>query len=227
MKIVVSAFEPFGGRDRNRSLELLNHLAAQLLLETHVLPVCFAELSRCVTAIADTAPDFWLMLGESEKAQALHFERRAHNSIEARIPDNKGQQPRGCEVEPGPETRDSKVKLGRLLNGLRILGIPARASYDAGRFACNAAYYLALSRLPSERVIFVHVPAEVEHGSDALLCRGLRTLLNQQQALTQLRRVHAHARQQKAATAPRQRTQPTQRRPGRARPSRSGSRRRP
>ena len=42
----------------------------------------------------------------------------------------------------------------------RSAGARATPSLNAGRFACNAAYYLALAVLGSERVLFVHVPTD-------------------------------------------------------------------
>ncbi len=171
--VAVSAFEPFGGRATNRSLEVLRRLERLLPLQPHVLPVDFARLPRAVRAIAGTRPPLWVLLGESGVASALRFEARAWNRIDARLSDNGGHQPRGMAVARGPQVRRTSLAVKELSAAARSAGARATPSLNAGRFACNAAYYLALAVLGSERVLFVHVPTDRAVGSDAVLARGL------------------------------------------------------
>ena len=176
--IAVSAFEPFGGREHNRSLGLLRRLTRLRRINAHVLPVAFAPLPRAVAAIAARKPRRWLMLGESALATGLKLEQRAWNRIDARLPDNLGAQPRGGKVARGPLVRSTGLPIDEWVSALAAMGVAAEHSLNAGRFACNAAYYLALSALDADRVLFVHVPTDEAHGSDALLAGGLALLIN-------------------------------------------------
>lgn len=176
MRIVVSGFEPFGGRKENRSQTLVKRLvvASPVTIEPVVLPVNFAELPKALAEITKKPVDRWLMLGESSKAQGLRIERRAVNSIEATQPDNAGQKPTGLQVIPGgPYELVSDMALADHAKLARSLGLDARVSRDAGRFICNAAMYAAIQAVGGDRLVFIHVPVDQEHGSDAALARAL------------------------------------------------------
>ena len=178
MHVVVSAFEPFGGRPSNRSLSAATLLAGKRGVPTWaVLPVRFARLTEAVDRVIATKPDFWLMLGESWSASALCLETTAVNLISARIPDNDGAQPRRQRVEQGPPRRKTAIGINALVRAIDQSGVPVERSENAGRFACNAAYYLALARLGARRVLFVHVPADADRLADAPLLEGLRQII--------------------------------------------------
>ena len=81
-------------------------------------------------------------------------------------------------VEPGPAFRATSAPLGTLLAAVLARGAPATCSADAGRYACNAAYYLALARRPADSVLFVHLPDDAVKVSEALLLDGLEALLD-------------------------------------------------
>jgi pyroglutamyl-peptidase len=177
--VVVSAFEPFGERQVNRSQQLLESLvrAAPAVVPV-VFPVAFAALEAGVAAVAARRPRRWLLLGESGLATGLTLERRAYNRIDARIPDNAGDQPRDVPVDPRlPAVQSSRAPLGEWAAALQAAGVPAVRSLDAGRFACNAVYARALASVGGSRALFVHVPTDEAHASDAVLVRGLQLLL--------------------------------------------------
>jgi pyroglutamyl-peptidase len=174
--VAVSAFEPFGGRAVNRSLQVLGKLAQLRPLATHVLPVDFAALPGAVREVTASQPLLWVMLGESALASGLRVERQARNRIEARIPDNRGAQPLGAKVGRGAARRRTALDVEALVAASCAAGMPAEASDDAGAFACNAAYFLALaSRSP---VVFVHLPTAAQHGSVARLARGVAAIVD-------------------------------------------------
>jgi pyrrolidone-carboxylate peptidase len=161
MMIVLCAFEPFGGRKRNRSLDVARLAAKSLGVRVDVLPVRFDRLGRAVAKLLSTHPDVLLMLGEHHRATRLHVERTAHNRIVPRIPDNAGRSPRGPVRRGGPETLRSTLPPRSAVAALSRHA-PTRLSDDAGGFACNAALYhaldLAARRRLRTRVGFVHVP---------------------------------------------------------------------
>lgn len=173
--MLVTAFEPFGGRSSNRSQLVLEHIARAaatprgvrqgVRIVTRSLPVSFARLERSVDRALSCKPDVVILLGESGPAEQLELERAAVNRIRAPIADNDGQQPLDRPVAAGgPDAYFSTVRPKPALAAVRKSGAPAALSGDAGSFACNAAYYHALHRLhvagrSDVPVIFVHVPS--------------------------------------------------------------------
>lgn len=158
----------------NRSQLVLEHIARAaaaprgvkpgLRVVTRTLPVSFDRLERALDRALSSHPDAVLLLGESGSAQELRLERVAMNRIDARLPDNDGHQPQAERVvENGPAAYFSSLPLAPALDCVRRTGAPAEISSDAGLFACNAAYYLALHRLTGRGeggspVLFVHIP---------------------------------------------------------------------
>jgi pyroglutamyl-peptidase len=159
--IVLTAFEPFGGRSRNRSAEVLARVGdvPGVTVEKVVLPVELGRLPAVVELALARRPDALVLLGEAGRATDVAVERLALNVIDARIPDNRGEQPRGTPVVPGGALAlPSTWRHDDVVGALRAAGLPVRTSHHAGTFACNAALYLALaaSACPAG---FIHVPA--------------------------------------------------------------------
>lgn len=173
--ILVTAFEPFGGRAVNRSQLVLEHIAraagaprgirpgARVI--TRALPVSFERLDKALDRALACRPDAILMLGESGSAEELRLERVAVNRVDARIADNDGVQPIAERViEEGPAAYFSTLPLKAALATVRRAGAPAALSSSAGLFACNYAYYLVLHKTHRRGtdvpVLFVHVPVK-------------------------------------------------------------------
>lgn len=190
--ILVLAFEPFGGRNVNRSQLVLEHIARAassprgirqgVRVITRTLPVAFSKLGRAVDRALAHRPDIVLLLGESGRADELHLERVAVNRIEARLPDNEGSQPRAARVvESGPAAYFTSLPLEPALAAVRRAGVSASISTDCGLFACNATYYLALHKLRAQRapipVVFVHVPVKSRAMALRTATRGVLALL--------------------------------------------------
>ena len=173
--VVLAAFEPFGGRRVNRSLQVARAAASRRGLRVQVLPVRFDRLARAVAALLDPVPDVLLLLGEHGRATRLHVERTAHNEIVPRIPDNAGKRPRGPVRRGGPAALTSTLPLR---SAVAVLARHARArlSDDAGRFACNASLYhaldLAARRRLRTRIGFVHVPVRSLRAHDMAAAIG-------------------------------------------------------
>lgn len=167
MRILVTAFEPFGGDAENASLEAVRRLEATraerpqpgVEMVVGVLPVAFGEADRALAAlVAEHRPDAVVAVGEAGGRTAVTPERWGVNEDDARIPDNAGAQPRHEPIDPdGPERRASGLDVEALVAAIEDAGVPAEASDDAGRFLCNhVAYLVAGLDVPGG---FVHVPA--------------------------------------------------------------------
>lgn len=168
--VVLTGFEPFHGRTRNRSWELVRRLELPEDRERHCLPVDFARVREMVLGILETRPRALLMVGEAPTAEVL-VEQIALNAADVDEPDNAGRMPQNqLLVEGAPlayrASWDARLVAGRMHQE----GIPAVVSFHAGTFACNAALYFALHSLaqrdsgdgpdpsPGTAVGFLHVP---------------------------------------------------------------------
>jgi len=187
--VVIGAFEPFGGRKRNRS-----HDAASLLdglqlaghaVEVVRLPTVFAKLPRAVDELFARDPALVLLVGESGTTRRLLVERLAVNVAHARLGDNAGARPIDDELVRGGElARRVTFDPRTAANAALAAGVPCEVSSHAGTFCCNAAFYHALGhRLarskdgsPGPLVAFVHVPARWPWARDVRAARGLSAI---------------------------------------------------
>ncbi len=166
-RILITAFEPFGGESVNAVEELLK---AELRIPDGVellrlsVPTAFRRAIPTVTeAIGKFRPDAVLCLGQASGYEQIALERVAVNLMDARIPDNDSFQPVDLPVEPeGPAAYFAGLPLRAMETALREREIPVRLSYTAGTFVCNALMYGVLHEraLRGDRHLcgFVHVP---------------------------------------------------------------------
>lgn len=167
MKILVTAFEPFGGELLNSSREALT-LADEKMAGAEIvkliLPVEFGESARLLeAAVRREAPDAVLCLGEAGGRDCITPERVAINLEDARIPDNAGDQPKDRPVEPGgPDACFTTLPVKRMALAIREAGLPASVSLSAGSFVCNHLMYSLLRfcqrESPGTRAGFMHLP---------------------------------------------------------------------
>jgi len=167
MSVVISGFEPFNGESLNPSWEVARHLEGKMVdnhpLVAVRLPSVFGEAVECLWgAVAHLQPAAILCLGEAGGRSAISVERVAINLEDARIPDNRGQQPRDRPVIPdGPAAYFATLPVRAIVERLTGAGIPAELSLSAGAFVCNHTLYGLLHRLGAQspvRAGFLHVP---------------------------------------------------------------------
>ena len=156
---VVVAFEPFAGRPTNRSWEAVVRLPPSPGLVRLRLPVDFSELQGHMDRILNLAPRSVLLVGESS-ARDIRAEAIALNILDSVRPDNAGRTVQDLPLVPGaPLALRTRWDPAEVAASLEAAGIRATASFHGGTYACNAALYLALHRLPpSTRVGFLHIP---------------------------------------------------------------------
>ena len=200
--VVVTGFEPFGGRAKNRSWELVRRLGGRPGVEVTRLPVDFRRLGPAVDRIVRTRPEAILMVGEAP-GQVLRVEQIGLNVAHSERPDNAGRRPRSEEVVSGGAlalraTWDAAAVARRLHRE----GIEASVSFHAGTYACNAALYgalhLACGTVPGggPAIGFLHVPEAGEAGgpADRQLIRALGTGIEELLAARREARADAYRR---------------------------------
>ena len=170
MKILVTAFEPFGGSARNASLDTLRSLPCRIgdaEIVRAELPVEYDGAAKRLSEILGKTPGVGavLCLGQAEGRGTITPEYVAVNVRNGSLPDNAG---RLCRYEPceadGPDAIFASIPVPLIAQRLNDKKIPASVSFSAGTYVCNSTMYAAL-RLASVRGIpagFVHLPLSAE-----------------------------------------------------------------
>ena len=167
MKILLTAFDPFGGETINPALEAVS-LVSDKMGETHVakltVPTVFYKSIDVVASVVEAErPDAVLCIGQAGGRCELTSERVAINLDDARIPDNEGNQPIDRPIfEDGAPAYFSTLPVKAMVRSIRAAGIPAGVSNTAGTFVCNHLMYGVLYTLEKKyhgvRGGFMHVP---------------------------------------------------------------------
>lgn len=166
-RVLVTGFEPFGGRSENVSQAVLQALPDQLswaALEKCILPVSFASITDEVPRLIEaTRPVCCIGLGEAAERDRLSLERVALNFVDATIPDNDGARPIETSVrEGGPGAYFSRLPLRTMLRAAEAF-VPSEVSLSAGAFVCNALLYTLCElehAMPPMQVGFIHIPTQ-------------------------------------------------------------------
>lgn len=168
MKILVTAFEPFGGDSTNASLTALAALPDTVdgvTIGKAILPVVFG---RCGDILAENireyAPDGILSLGMAAGRGQITPEVFAVNARFALSPDNAGVRYPNltpCDSS-GPAAYRTGLPVETMVENLRAVGIPAGLSFSAGTYVCNDLFY-ALMSYAAVPAGFMHVPQAVEN----------------------------------------------------------------
>ena len=175
MKILLTAFEPFGGEAKNSALEAMRACdMSGLSAEVRQLevPTVFYESIKVVKeAMQAFRPDAVLCLGQAGGRSGLTPERVAININDAYIPDNAGWQPLNESiVADGPAAYFSSLPIKTMVASIQKAGVPASVSNTAGTFVCNHLMYgvLHILALSCNTCIggFMHLPYLTEQATD-------------------------------------------------------------
>ena len=173
MRVMVTAFEPFGGEKINPTMLLLEKLAAPdgIELEKVVLPVVFGEAeARAIDFLNAHPADAVVMLGQAGGRAAITVERVAINFDDASLPDNAGNQPREQSIrENAPAAYFSTLPVRRMVDRIQESGVRGAVSLSAGAYVCNHLMYSMLDFLAGTNVRagFIHVPFLAEQTQTA------------------------------------------------------------
>lgn len=167
MKLLITAFDAFGGDEDNISQTVLEALPARVG-ESEVckllLPTVFSlAAQRAIAAAEALEADAIVCLGQAAGRSAITPERVAVNRMDAALPDNAGRQPNGEPIEAdGPEICFSTLPNETMVKAILAQGVPAALSDSAGTFVCNSLMYAMLRWTARQgRAIpcgFVHLP---------------------------------------------------------------------
>lgn len=168
MRILLTAFEPFGGSDRNPTMAIVQSIGASMpWVTTTVLPVVTGVGSGSAWSVLHPIlQESWgaiVHLGESAKASMILVERVAVNRRDSSVADNNGSLLHDAlVVDGGPASYLSTLPVRELVEASLAVDVPAALSPSAGTFLCNETMYRSLHALRSAgrstAAGFVHVP---------------------------------------------------------------------
>ncbi|MWV43009.1 pyroglutamyl-peptidase I [Paenibacillus sp. HJL G12] len=200
MKILITAFEPFGGDTVNPTQRLIEDIGKTPLegaeIHTLLLPVVFDECSdKLIKAVEALQPQAVICCGLASGRTSITPEQIAVNlkevPQESTISDNAGNRPYNEPVNAeGPDGLFSLLPVREMVEEMKLQGIPASLSYSAGTFICNNTMYALLDYIRVHQLPiaggFVHFPASEEMAvfkpslpslSNDTMLKGLRTII--------------------------------------------------
>lgn len=182
--LLITGFDPFGGETVNPAWEAVSRLPDAIgpyRLTKLQIPTVFRTAAETVLAAAATdAPDVILCIGQAGGRNAVTPERVAINLMDARIPDNAGNQPTETPILPGgPDGLFSTVPVRAMADAIIAAGLPGAVSNTAGTFVCNDTLYRLLHHYAHTdvKVGFIHVPHLPEQAKEGGPCMPLEDII--------------------------------------------------
>ena len=174
-KLLITGFDPFGGKEINPSWEavkLLPDTVGEYELCKLQLPTIYEKAPEVLLArAAEIRPDVIISVGQAGGRDSVTPERIAVNIRAARIPDNAGVLLDGDRIAPdGPAAYFSTLPVEAMRDAIQNANFPAAVSNSAGSFVCNDVLYSMLHHYDGTdvRCGFIHVPYLPEQGSPNL-----------------------------------------------------------
>lgn len=183
MKVLISAFEPFGNSRRNSSLDTLLSLPRCIGgcdVNTITLPVVFDLCGQVLCSAIDAIrPDFVISLGQAEGRGKITPEYAALNVKHSQTEDNIGQFFLSSPIDTrGPDAYFSTIFPERVVDYLSSKSIPSSLSFSAGTYVCNNLMYrsLAFCKPLGIRAGFIHLPLSYEIAEEENKAGSVMTL---------------------------------------------------
>jgi len=164
--VLVTGFEPFGVYLTNPSQLIAETLNGSTLNDAEiigiVLPIDFdksVEITR--DAIEQYHPDMVISLGLHAKSPMIEVEKIGFNLKRYQKDDGTWSFPQRIDKN-GPFLRITSLKTNDIARKIRDANIPARQSFFAGMYICNALFYEVLGFAEDQNlnstIGFIHVP---------------------------------------------------------------------
>lgn len=175
MKVLVTGFDPFGGEPVNPAFEAVKLLPDEIAKAQIIkleIPTVFSKCGMAVEeGIKKYNPDVVINVGQAGGRSCVTVEQVAINLVEARIPDNEGEQPFNEVLQKDGETAYyATIPVKAIVKNIRDHGIPCYISYTAGTYVCNCVMYQVLHmtkmKYSNIRAGFIHVPYAAEQAVD-------------------------------------------------------------
>ena len=164
-KILLCAFDPFGGESVNPALMAVGQVSFEGvdLRKTEVPTVFYKSVALVCNIIDEFKPDAVIMIGQAGGRDKITPERVAINVSDARIADNEGNMPCDEPIREGaPAAYFSTLPIKDIKAALDSAEIPCAISNSAGTFVCNHLMYGVLNHIEKRGLHtlagFIHIP---------------------------------------------------------------------
>ena len=166
-KILITAFEPFGGESINPALEAVKRLPNEIdsfTIAKAQLPVVYRKsIDVLYEALKTEKPFAVICVGQAGGQPDIRIERVAINIDDTMSPDNDGVILVDTPIfEDAPAAYFATLPIKTTIDNLKESGIPASISNSAGTYVCNHVMYAALhyaaQHQPEMKAGFVHIP---------------------------------------------------------------------
>ena len=166
MNILVTGFDPFDNETINPAYEAVKQLPQMIgnfnIVKLEIPTVFHQSLKVLEEAIDKYKPRLVMCIGQAGGSDHIAIERIAINCDDARIPDNKGNQPIDETIIIGADTAYiTELPIKSITENINKEGISAKVSNSAGTFVCNHLYFGLLHYICEKDAIkggFIHVP---------------------------------------------------------------------
>ncbi len=168
IKVLLTGYEPFGGHKKNPTIDIVAALEGKKIAGAEVygkiLPVSVKRAGPEIDKVLyELKPDVVISLGLAPTYTSITVERVGLNLVDARIPDNDGEQPVDMPiVEDAPLAYLATLPTREIVEELKKNGIPAVLSYSAGTYLCNYALFKVLHHASEhgypKSAGFIHIP---------------------------------------------------------------------
>lgn len=176
--MLLTGFEGYGGRSDNPSAMVAEALAGTSIagenIVAEVLPVTMRDIRTNIESLIDQyQPRLVICLGLAPGEPMIRIEKIAVNQADFQIGDNNGDVSRGPLLAEGPAAYEATLPVHSINADLLDAGFPARVSYTAGTFLCNAISYYALNHCArhyqNTLAGFIHLPYLPSQVRDAIV----------------------------------------------------------
>ena len=160
MRILVTAFEPYGRNDTNISQKVLDAIQADVT--KLLLPVSFRRAPEVLNeAIDQFQPDVIISMGQAAEGDKIRLERLAINMMDSAKGDNDGYIPNEeMSCPEAPLALKTALPVKPLCSDCINAGLPTMVSNSAGLYVCNRIYFEAMRYTPDS--LFVHIPKNMD-----------------------------------------------------------------
>lgn len=188
MKVLLTAFEPFGNHTKNASWEAVklveNTLKEGSEIEKLLLPVEYDRAADiAIEKLEASSPDVVLSVGLAASRKCLSLEYLAINVKDAEMPDNAGKRVTSERIiDEGESVLYTNFPYSHAIAAMLSTGVPCEASFSAGTYVCNDLYYRLLYhiRYAESKTLcgFLHIPPEGTLDS-CRVARAIEALLSE------------------------------------------------
>ena len=164
MKLLVTAFKPFGKCTNNYSEEVIKHISN---VDKIVLDVCYDKcyLDLCKSYNLNDY-DLIISLGEARMRKVLTLETTAKNISSCSLADNLGI------IKKDEKIIDNEIiEIKTLVEIDKVTDI-VQLSHDAGKFVCNNIYFHLLNNYPTKS-LFIHIPECNNDVNNYIMCANI------------------------------------------------------